>query len=65
VGEELLVLTASITDGTFSHLGSTRGEKFLDHKEEIKWQFLNFCNCKYDRVISPLQCRTLVTVCTS
>ena len=42
-GEESLILTASISDGSFSHLGSKRGKIFLQNHETIKTQFLGFC----------------------
>ena len=42
-GEESLILTASIADGSFSHLGSERGKIFLQNHDNIKSQFLGFC----------------------
>ena len=43
VGEESLVLTASIDDGTFSHLGSENAKFFIEDYEDVKSQFLGFC----------------------
>ncbi|XP_053379953.1 uncharacterized protein LOC128548616 [Mercenaria mercenaria] len=42
-GEETIILTASVHDGTLSHLGSNTGKGFLDGRDEIKSQFLAFC----------------------
>jgi len=51
-GEESIILTASVNDGTLSHLGSQQGKGFLDGREEIKSQFLGFClKCKYFKSI--------------
>ena len=41
-GEESIILTASVSDGTLSHLGSESGKSFLDGHDEIKSQFLGF-----------------------
>ena len=41
-GEESILLTASVSDGTLSHLGSESGKSFLDGHDEIKSQFLGF-----------------------
>lgn len=41
--EESVLLTACISDGTLSHLGSTSGRSFLDDHEDVKSQFLGFC----------------------
>ena len=43
VGEEAVLLTASITDGTFSHLGSASGKVFVEDHEEIRSQFVGYC----------------------
>ena len=42
-GEESLLLTASVNDGTLSHLGSGKGKHFIDGKDDLKSQFLSFC----------------------
>ena len=42
-GEESILLTASVTDGSLSHLGSESGKDFLDNHDDIKSQFLGFC----------------------
>lgn len=42
-GEETLVLSANLTAGTTSHLGSNRGQGFLEVREDIKSQFLTHC----------------------
>ena len=42
-GEESVILTASLTDGTLCHLGSSRGKNFLHGREEITKQFLYHC----------------------
>ena len=42
-GEESVILTASLSDGTLSHLGSESGKVFLEGHEDIKSQFLGFC----------------------
>ncbi|XP_052759607.1 zinc finger protein 263-like isoform X3 [Mya arenaria] len=42
-GEESVVLTASIHDGSMCALGSTTGRGFMDGKDEIKAQFLGYC----------------------
>ena len=41
-GEESILLTASVSDGTLSHLGSESGKNFLDGHDEIKSQFIGF-----------------------
>ncbi|XP_060605284.1 uncharacterized protein LOC132757856 isoform X2 [Ruditapes philippinarum] len=41
--EESVILTASVADGTLSHLGSQLGKGFLEDHEDIKSQFLGFC----------------------
>ena len=41
--EESIILTASISDGTLSHLGSDSGKSFLSDHEDVKSQFLGFC----------------------
>lgn len=42
-GEESIILTASVNDGTLSHLGSNTGKGFLEGRDEIKSQFLGYC----------------------
>lgn len=42
-GEETVLLTASVSDGTLSHLGSEFGQFFLEDHDEIKSQFLGYC----------------------
>ncbi|WAR31097.1 LOW QUALITY PROTEIN: IKZF-like protein [Mya arenaria] len=44
-GEEYIVLTASLDDRTCGHIGSTRGEDFLQSPslQSVKQEFLNFC----------------------
>ena len=42
-GEESIILTASINDGTLSHLGSSMGKGFFEGRDEIKSQFLGYC----------------------
>ncbi|XP_045181210.2 zinc finger protein 492-like isoform X1 [Mercenaria mercenaria] len=47
--EESVILTASVADGTLSHLGSQSGKGFLEDHEDIKSQFLGFCLKKHHR----------------
>ena len=42
-GEESVLLTASVSDGSLSHLGSESGKFFLEDHDDIKSQFLGFC----------------------
>ena len=42
-GEESVILTASVAEGTLSHLGSDSGKVFLETNDDIKTQFLGFC----------------------
>ena len=42
-GEESVILTASVSDGSLSHLGSEAGKVFLEDHDDIKSQFLGFC----------------------
>ena len=42
-GEDAVVLTASVSDGSLSHMGSHSGKNFLKQHEEIKSQFLGYC----------------------
>ena len=45
--EETVVLSANVSDGTLSHLGSKTGKNFLEKEKEIKSKFLGFClKCK-------------------
>ena len=47
-GEETLVLTASISDGSLSELGTESGKVFLKDHDETMSQFLGFCvNSKF------------------
>jgi hypothetical protein len=41
--EESMILTASLSEGTLSHLGSDYGKNFLDEHEDVKMKFLGFC----------------------
>lgn len=41
--EESIILTASVTDGTLSHLGSDSGKSFLDDHKDVKSQFMTYC----------------------
>ncbi|XP_052762830.1 zinc finger protein 853-like isoform X4 [Mya arenaria] len=41
--EESVILTASVQDGTISHIGSDSGKSFLQGHEDFKSQFLGFC----------------------
>ena len=43
VGEEAVLLTASVSDGTFGHLGSESGKIFVEDHDEIRSQFLGYC----------------------
>ncbi|KAL4238537.1 Zinc finger and BTB domain containing 24 [Mactra antiquata] len=42
-GEETVVLSANISEGTLSHLGSEYGKVFLEEEQAIKSKFLGFC----------------------
>lgn len=42
-GEEAMLLTTSIVDGSFYQLGSAGAEGFLENRDEIKSQFLGYC----------------------
>jgi hypothetical protein len=41
--EECMFLTASLTDGTLSYIGSKYGHSFLTKYKNIKGNFLKFC----------------------
>jgi len=41
--EESIILTASVADGTLSHLGSDSAKGFLDDHDDVKSQFLGYC----------------------
>ncbi|XP_052764040.1 zinc finger and BTB domain-containing protein 37-like isoform X2 [Mya arenaria] len=41
--EESIILTASVADGTLSHLGSDSAKGFLQDHEDVKSQFLGYC----------------------
>ena len=43
-GEESLVLTTNISAGTISSLTSMFGTGFLDHRSELKKQFITHCS---------------------
>ena len=42
-GEETIVLSANLSDGTLSHIGSESGKIFLEKEQEVKLKFLGFC----------------------
>lgn len=42
-GEETLVLTASLREGTLSTLGSNKGLHFLHARDDLKLNFFSFC----------------------
>ncbi|KAL4241092.1 hypothetical protein ACF0H5_001870 [Mactra antiquata] len=42
-GEETLVLSANLTAGTISHLGSDKGQGFLEARDDIRSHFLTHC----------------------
>ncbi|XP_052786956.1 gastrula zinc finger protein xFG20-1-like [Mya arenaria] len=42
-GEESVLISASVEEGTLTHIGSDFGKNFVDGHEEIKAQFLGFC----------------------
>ncbi|XP_060559255.1 zinc finger and BTB domain-containing protein 14-like [Ruditapes philippinarum] len=42
-GEESVLITASLEEGTLTQLGSEFGKTFLEGHDEIKSQFLGFC----------------------
>ena len=42
-GEESVLLIASVSEGSLSHLGSESGKGFLQDHDDIKSQFLGFC----------------------
>ncbi|XP_060560612.1 uncharacterized protein LOC132720476, partial [Ruditapes philippinarum] len=48
-GEESIILTASVHDGSLSHLGSSTGKGFLEGRDEIKSQFLGYCLKTYHK----------------
>jgi len=41
--DEAVLLTASVSEGTFSYLASSTAKTFLEGHEDIKAQFLGFC----------------------
>ncbi|XP_052763450.1 zinc finger protein 768-like isoform X2 [Mya arenaria] len=41
--EESIIITASVADGTLSHLGSDSAKGFLEDHEDVKSQFLGYC----------------------
>lgn len=42
-GEESIVITANIGEGTADHLGSNKGSSFLEARDELQRQFLSYC----------------------
>ncbi|XP_052245284.1 zinc finger protein 37-like isoform X3 [Dreissena polymorpha] len=48
-GEEVIMLTASLQDGSFTSLGSQAGNMFLDNNTSIKTQFYGFCMKEQDK----------------
>ncbi|XP_052810624.1 zinc finger and SCAN domain-containing protein 2-like isoform X3 [Mya arenaria] len=42
-GEEVVLLTASLKDGTFSNLGSQSGKNFLENHSKLKTEFYGYC----------------------
>ncbi|XP_052260437.1 zinc finger protein with KRAB and SCAN domains 5-like isoform X4 [Dreissena polymorpha] len=47
--EESFILTASVADGTLSHLGSDSAKGFLEDHEDLKSQFLGYCLKMYHK----------------
>ncbi|WAR16512.1 ZIK1-like protein [Mya arenaria] len=47
--EQSVILTASMGDGTLSHLGSDYGQSFLNDFEDFKFSFLGFCLKKHNK----------------
>ena len=43
IGEETLVLSASVVEGTMSHIGTEAGREFLHMRDDIKSQFQDHC----------------------
>lgn len=43
VGEEAVLLTASVSDGSSGYLGSESGKVFVEDHDEIMTQFLGYC----------------------
>ncbi|KAH3897252.1 zinc finger protein egl-43-like [Dreissena polymorpha] len=41
--EESVILTASVSDGSLSHLGSESGKSFLQENDDVKSKFLGYC----------------------
>lgn len=43
MGEECFVVTVNVANGWVGHMGSLRGDEFLDEKSHILYEFLNYC----------------------
>ena len=43
VGEEAVLLTCSMSDGSSGHLGSEMGKLFVEEHQQIMSQFLGYC----------------------
>ena len=65
-GEEAILLSASINDGTLSHIGSRSGEIFLNTHNQLKEQFLGFCmrsELQFNQVFERLWGKENINVC--
>lgn len=48
IGEECFVVTVNVHNGWIGHLGSIRGDEYIDQKSNILYDFLNFCQESLD-----------------
>ncbi|XP_053382981.1 uncharacterized protein LOC123539664 isoform X7 [Mercenaria mercenaria] len=53
--EEAVFLTASLGDGTISHIGSGVGKEFLQENDEVKSKFLAFCLKRHHEISTNKQ----------
>lgn len=43
LGEECFVVTANVSNGWVGHIGTIRGDEFMDDRSQILYDFLNYC----------------------
>ena len=46
VGEECVIITVNVTNGWVGHIGSTKGDEYIEDRPQIPWDFLQYCRGK-------------------
>lgn len=43
VGEECFIVTVNVNNGWVGHIGSTKGDEYMEDRPQIEWDFLQYC----------------------